>query len=255
MSKQARLRAQELRRVEQEAAAKRTRRRRIVTTLGALVIAGLVAAIAVVIVRAAGSQRSLPEVTGEVVVPQHLTTNGSIPVGRAAAPVTVQIYYDYMCPACGAFEAANSSELERLVADGTARVELHPIAFLDRLSSGTQYSTRSAAAVAVVADAAPDSVWAFHTALYQHQPAEGSEGLTDEQIADVASGAGVPADSGGPVHRRHPSSRGSPRRRGRPSPRAWSTRRRSRSTARSSTGNAFTVGPLTQAIESAAAGQ
>lgn len=254
MSKQARLRAQELRRVEQEAAAKRTRRRRIVTTLGALVIAGLVVAIAVVIVRAAGSQRSLPEVTGEVVVPQHLTTNGSIPVGKAAAPVTVQIYYDYMCPACGAFEAANSSELERLVADGTARVELHPIAFLDRLSSGTQYSTRSAAAVAAVADAAPDSVWAFHTALYQHQPAEGSEGLTDQQIADVASGAGVPAA----VVARFTDGSFQP----------WvaSTTRKAFASGVEHTptikingkvfdGDAFTVGPLTQAIESAAAGQ
>ena len=28
-------------------------------------------------------------------------------------------------------------------------------------------------------------------AMYQNQPAEGSEGLTDEQIIDVAKGAGV----------------------------------------------------------------
>jgi protein-disulfide isomerase len=168
--------------------------------------------------------------------------------------VTVQIYYDYMCPACGAFEAANSGELDRLVADGTARVELHPIAFLDRLSSGTRYSTRSANAVAVVADAAPDSVWAFHSALYQHQPAEGSTGLTDRQIADVASHAGVPAA----VVERFADGTFQP----------WvaSTTRQAFASGVEHTptitvngtvfdGDAFTVGPLTEAIESAAAGQ
>jgi protein-disulfide isomerase len=193
-------------------------------------------------------------VTGKIVAPQHVTATGAIPVGRADAPVTVHIYYDYMCPACGAFEAANSKELDRLVADGTARVELHPIAFLDRLSSGTQYSTRSASAVAVVADAAPDSVWAFHTALYQHQPAEGSEGLTDQEIADVASGAGVPAA----VVDRFAD--------GTYQPWVASVTREAFASGVEHTptikingdvfdGDAFTVGPLTRAIESAAAGQ
>ena len=45
-----------------------------------------------------------------------------------------------------------------------------------------------------VADAAPDRVWDFHTALYEQQPAEGSQGLSDEQIAKIAADAGVPAD-------------------------------------------------------------
>jgi len=66
--------------------------------------------------------------------------------------------------------------------------------FLDEQSSGTEYSTRSANAFAGVADAAPDRVWDFHTALYEQQPAEGSQGLSDEQIAKIAADAGVPAD-------------------------------------------------------------
>jgi protein-disulfide isomerase len=192
MSKQAQL--QELRRTQHVAAVQRTRRRRILTWAGALVILGLIVAITVAVVHAAGQERTLPDVTGEVVVPQHLTPTGAIPVGAADAPVTVEIYFDYMCPACGAFEAANGGELDRLVAEGVARIELRPIAFLDEQSSGTEYSTRSASAVAVIADAAPDRVWDFHTALYGHQPSEGSKGLSDEQIADIAADAGVPAD-------------------------------------------------------------
>lgn len=194
MSNQARTRRQELRRAEQVAAVKRSRRRRIITAVGVLVIVGLLAAIALAVVQAARHQRTLPTVTGQVVVPQNLTATGTIPVGEAKAPVTVEIYYDYMCPACGAFEAANAGELDRLLQDGVARVELRPIAFLDGQSSGTEYSSRAANAVATVAASAPERVWAFHSALYDAQPAEGSNGLSDEQIASIAAEAGVPAD-------------------------------------------------------------
>ncbi len=56
----------------------------------------------------------------------------------------------------------------------------------------------------------------FNTAMFQNQPAEGSETLTDAQIADIAEQAGVPADvaagiEDGPPSRR--SATGSRRRR------------------------------------------
>jgi protein-disulfide isomerase len=254
MSKQARIHTQEMRRVQQAEAAKRSRRRRILMWLGALLIVGLVAAITVAIVQAAGRDRSLPEVAGKVVVPQNLTDSGAIGVGSADAPVTVEVYYDYMCPACGAFESANSGELSRLVADGTARIELRPIAFLDEQSSGTEYSSRSANAIAVVADQAPEHVWDFHTALYDQQPAEGSQGLSDEQIAAVATDAGVPADvvdqlTDG-VFRPWVAS---------VTKQAFDSGVKGTPTVKIDgevfEGNAFIIGPLTKAIESAAAGQ
>ena len=66
------------------------------------------------------------------------------------------------------------------------------MAFLDRLSAGTAYSTRTANALATVVDADPGSAWAFHRALYAEQPPEGGPGLTDEEIADLARSVGVP---------------------------------------------------------------
>jgi protein-disulfide isomerase len=254
MSKQATLRRLELRLAEQAETSRRSRQRRILVAIGALVIVALLAAIAVVVVRAARHERALPQVTGAIVVPQHLTPGGAIPVGSGAAPVTVEIYYDYMCPACGAFESANADELGRLVADGVARIELRPIAFLDEQSSGTEYSSRSANAVAVVADAAPDRVWAFHTALYGHQPSEGSEGLSDEQIADIADDAGVPADVVDAFID------------GTYRPWVASVTREAFASGVQGTptvkidgvvfqGNVYAVGPLTEAIESAAADQ
>ena len=195
MSKQGRIRTQEMRQAQQEAAARQARNRRIVTVVGALVIVGLLVAIVLAVVSATrGGDDDPPVATGKVVVPQSGNASGAVPVGEPDAPVTLEIYYDYMCPACGAFEAANGGELDRLLEEGTVRIELRPISFLDGQSSGTKYSTRAANAFATVADGAPDSAWDFHAALYAHQPQEGSKGLSDDEIAGIAEDAGVPSD-------------------------------------------------------------
>lgn len=191
MGKQARSRSRELRQAR-EAALRRTRRRnRLVAGGGGLVILGLVVAIVVGLVNAAG--RSGVDDGGKpLVAPAGATAQGALRVGQASAPVRLEVFLDYMCPFCGRFERANGAEVERLVAEGTVRLELYPLAFLDRVSAGTRYSTRAANAVATVADRAPERLLAFHTALFAHQPEEGDPGPTDDEIGDLALGAGVP---------------------------------------------------------------
>jgi protein-disulfide isomerase len=193
VSKQARVRTRELREAQRVAAAQQARRKLIIARVSGVVIVALLVAIGFAVFNAAssGDETAAPD---RVVTPANLTDDGAIPVGDADAPVTVEIYFDYMCPACGAFESANGEELDRLVEAGTARVELRPISFLDRTSNGTEYSTRTANAMATVADGAPEQVWAFHSALYAAQPEEGTDGLDDERIAEIAQDAGVPAE-------------------------------------------------------------
>ena len=144
--------------------------------------------------RVPGDDGGTPAAGGPVVAPANIEPSGSFAVGQDDAPVTVEIYYDYMCPACGAFEAANTGELDRLVEEGTARIELRPISFLDEQSRGTRYSTRAANAFAPVVHGAPEQAWAFHGALYENQPKEGTTGLSDDEIAAIARDAGVPSD-------------------------------------------------------------
>jgi len=195
MSKQSRMRTQALRQAQLEAAARKARQRRIAQVLGGLVILGLVVAIVVVVLGSGGDDEpGVAKPTGEVVAPQNLTPSGAVQAGDPAAPVTVEIYYDYMCPACGAFEAANGEELDRLLDEGVIQLALRPISFLDEASEGTKYSTRAANAFATVVDSDPDLAWAFHQALYVDQPEEGTEGRSDDEIAAVAEDAGVPAD-------------------------------------------------------------
>ncbi|MGY6499185.1 MAG: DsbA family protein, partial [Microcella sp.] len=67
--------------------------------------------------------------------------------------VAVNIWVDYLCPACGAFEQANAETLRALIESGSATVTVHPIAILGNQGA----SQRAANAAACVADGAPDS--------------------------------------------------------------------------------------------------
>lgn len=185
------------------AQAKIVKRNRIIA-ISSLVVA--LAALAVVFVwilsqakPAAPSVDSNHPLKG-VTAPAGALSNGSIPVGAKgtagstspAGAVTVSVYYDYMCPYCAKFEAANAGALDKMVAAGEVTVEYHPVAFLDQQSQGAQYSTRAVQAVAYVADADPAHFVAFHEALLASQPAEGTTGPTDAGIAAIAVTAGVP---------------------------------------------------------------
>lgn len=193
MSTQARQKSQEMRRAREAEAQRRKKRQRLFTIIGGVVIVALVAAIIFLVAKAAtsGNDGGGGD-TSSAVTPKNATSDGGMMVGPSDAPVTVTIFYDYMCPACGAFEKANSDELDKLLADETINVDLRPISFLDKASQGTQYSTRAANAFWTVVDEAPDKAWAFHEALYANQPEENSPGLSDDKIAEIARGAGVP---------------------------------------------------------------
>ena len=143
-----------------------------------------------------------PGPTLTVTPPQGATDDGGIPVGVdgvagadvPADAVVVAVYLDFMCPYCALFEETNGPALAALRQEGTIVVEYHPVSILDGASSGTYYSTRAATAATLVADEAPGAFEAFTAALFATQPAEGTQGLSDVQIADVARSAGVPEE-------------------------------------------------------------
>jgi protein-disulfide isomerase len=199
--------AREQARVLREQQARRDRRSKIlgISMLGAAVIA-LVVVVVVIIAQRPSGDEALPEFAdtplSEVTdVPSVALEDGGIPVtaegvGGAVddSLPRVDVYLDYMCPACGAFEEANGENLVEAASAGEATVVYHPIAILNRFSNGTGYSTRAAAAGGLVAEQAPDAFQAFTQQLFAEQPAEGTSGLTNAEIADIARDAGVPDD-------------------------------------------------------------
>jgi protein-disulfide isomerase len=137
------------------------------------------------------------------VLPAGSDDTGGIPVGSTGIVGVevpgddvprVDIYEDFMCPICGQFEEINGADLDAMREAGEISVYYHPISILDRYSAGTDYSTRSANAVAAVADQAPEFFHAYAEALYANQPEENTEGLTDGTLADMAVSVGVPQD-------------------------------------------------------------
>ncbi len=167
----------------QQAAAERRRRTLIV---GAVVVAVIAAVVGIGI--AVQSNRTGPT-SGEA--PQGVTAdNGVLRDGRSG-PVHVVVYEDFQCPSCKAFEENVGSTLAKDVTDGQIQLEYRPIAFLDRASS-TNYSSRALeTAACTLDDGGPMVFTKLHDLLFTNQPAEGSAGLTDGQLADLAAQAGA----------------------------------------------------------------
>lgn len=110
---------------------------------------------------------------------------------NAADVINIQIYIDYQCPVCRQFEKTNAPQIEKLVATGAATEEVHPIAILDNLSLGRKYSTRAANAAACVANYSPDQFFAYSAMLFDDQPKENTEGLTDAKLISLTHEAKV----------------------------------------------------------------
>ncbi|MDR1825189.1 MAG: thioredoxin domain-containing protein [Bifidobacteriaceae bacterium] len=199
----ARAKAQaEVARLKAQQAAK-AKRIRIFSAIGALVV---VAAVIVVVVLVMNAQKhdyenySTSPTEGQYKAPLGygeyggVALNSDMEVGTATTGqdvVVVRIYSDYLCPGCGEVEKRYGDQLEQLNRAGTIALELVPMATLDSLSNGTEYSSRAANAALAVADLEPDHFWAFHKALFENQPAENSDGLTDDEIKQIAIDAGV----------------------------------------------------------------
>lgn len=122
-------------------------------------------------------------------VPQHANAAGT-GFTTGGGQVTVEVYQDYLCPACAAFHQEAHDRLQKMAEDNEITLTMYPIAILDRLSSN-RYSTRAAAATACAADAGEFTT--LSDALYGNQPAEGGAGHSDEQLVTIGSGLGLNA--------------------------------------------------------------
>lgn len=116
-----------------------------------------------------------------VALPEPVTASDGYSVGRPNAPVKLDVYEDFQCPACGKFEKAVSAQLGEKIAAGTVLATYHTMAFLGPES----YRAANAAACAnTFGKFSP-----FHTQLFAHQPVEKTNGYTTPEL--IAAGAAV----------------------------------------------------------------
>jgi protein-disulfide isomerase len=172
--------------VREELARERRRRRTTVTSAAAavaLLIGGLVGY---------GVYRSQRPGEGFAVPASATDDRTGIRVGEG--PVTVEVYLDYLCPACRRFEEAAGPTIERLLAERRITMVYHPVAILDRYSTN-EYSSRSAAGAGCAADGG--RLVQYTDALYATQPDEGGAGHTDDRLVEIATTAGLAGDEFG----------------------------------------------------------
>lgn len=139
------------------------------------------------------SRRSASEPEA-VVPPTGLTAqDASYTLGAAegSGKPVVDLYVDFMCPACGQFHQINGADLDAVIAAKSATVRLHTRTFLDSYSTTGDYSTRAANALACVADEKPERIQAMQDLLFESQPEENSPGLDNATLTSLAKQAGA----------------------------------------------------------------
>jgi protein-disulfide isomerase len=128
---------------------------------------------------------------GELIAPPSDYPAGLISadvIGAATAPVVIQLYADFQCPACRLFV---TDELHRLVDEfvipGIARIEARDVAVLGRGSPDESVELAAGAACA----SEQGRYWEFHDLVFWNQGRENKGDHSAEFIARVADAAGV----------------------------------------------------------------
>lgn len=133
---------------------------------------------------------------------QHQSNSGAVPVnatasgvlvGQASAPASIDIYLDFQCPVCRAYEQQSGATIDGFIASGAAKVLYHPLAFLDQ-SSTTKYSTRASSASGCAAQSGAEVFAKYLKLLYANQPPEGGDGLPESQLISLGQQAGAGGD-------------------------------------------------------------
>ncbi len=109
-------------------------------------------------------------------------------LGKANAPVTVDVWSDFQCPACDAFATGIEPDLiTQYVATGKARIVYHDRLIIDRAPSTESH--QAAAAARCVGD----KFWAFHDYLFENQNPKGENlgWFTPAFLTSVADAVGA----------------------------------------------------------------
>lgn len=127
--------------------------------------------------------------SGPVATPEAATSDFGFTVGESDAQTHVEIFADYLCPACASFETSTDADLSAAVESGAARVTYYPVVILDQFGD---YSERAANAVAVVLDTAGvEAALELNRALFADQPSEEGAKPDDDWLIDLAVESGA----------------------------------------------------------------
>lgn len=119
------------------------------------------------------------------------TVSGAVVTAGTGKP-TIDVFEDFLCPNCEAFEKTYGNQIVTALNEGKLTVRFHSIAILDARTNPPGYSTRAANAALC---AVPAGVYpTYHAKLFAEQPGEGSAGHTDDQLVAFGTQLGAKGD-------------------------------------------------------------
>lgn len=131
----------------------------------------------------------IPEATGEQ--PETVPGAEARPAGE---PAQIIVYADANCVHCANFETENAEQLNQWLDAGEVTVEYRMLDFLDNPATGN-YSSRAANAATCVAENSPENYNSFLSEVFGSYTGHGGQGLSDDELKDMASGLGADVDS------------------------------------------------------------
>ena len=120
--------------------------------------------------------------------PAGVQADGGVAIGTATKPI-VDLWEDFQCPVCKAFEDTIGPTVEQAVKDGKIRLVYHPLSFLDQ-NLNNDSSSRAANAAGCAQDQA--KYQAFHDQVYKSQPTTEGAGYPDATLISFGQAIGIP---------------------------------------------------------------
>ncbi len=155
-------------------------------TIGALIVGAAIVAYALL----TQPKTSVDSLTPPAVaVPAGLADGRNL--GTAQAPVTIDVWADFQCPACGNLARRVEPPLiSQYVSTGMARIVYHDAAFQgQKVSSAWDESVESAAAARCASD--QGLFWQMHDWLFANQTGENIGSFSQDRLRAIAQAAGL----------------------------------------------------------------
>jgi protein-disulfide isomerase len=117
--------------------------------------------------------------------PELIDPTNARAVGPAEAPVTIEVWSDFQCPACGLFARQIEPDLiEEYVRDGSVRLVYRDFAFID---GGKPSGESQQAAAAARCAGEQGKFWQYHDYLMENQDGENEGAFNRERLDEIAS--------------------------------------------------------------------
>lgn len=155
---------------------------------GAVAIGVIVVLVLVVLGGGSGDGERAPIAESVSVIPLDVEIDGRS-LGDPDAPVTIEVFEDPQCPACGAFtERIEPLLVAGPVRDGVVRLTYRDLAFIGPESV-------DAAAAMRVAEALAGRFWDYHGIVFANQDGENEGAFSRARLGDMAAFIGLDRDA------------------------------------------------------------